>query len=238
MMARVLVYTYRSPFACTNHRGDKDLFEPELSRFFVEGASTLRTTDPRNASIFYVAACLVDYFFRVRNSANASRQLRAAEDLVLAQIDAIGFGHKPHILNALRCHTHHRRDERNHIVGAFPRLWASRRFLRFCTEAVHEPDDRRSIHMPYCPRPTSGIEINGDDANRKDGGASDATVRPTADASRRTHTMLRRARSTRVVFIGSHLFSRKRALQALHRQHNLTRKLVIINPFRRGGAPA
>lgn len=55
MMARVLVYTYRSPFACTNHRGDKDLFEPELSRFFVEGASTLRTTDPRNASIFYVA---------------------------------------------------------------------------------------------------------------------------------------------------------------------------------------
>ena len=206
-MLRVFVYPpLDSRIPCTNVRQDKDLFETRLRDFFnhEQHPLRLRTLNPSNATIFYVPACLTDFFFRVRNLRNGSALLRMAEEEVLSQIAAFGYGHKPHIINALRCWSRvPRANKMNHISLAYPRLWANKRFHHFCTEAPREPDPARSVHMPYCP----------------------ASTAPAA-------TPPLRRRSTKVLFIGSHLMSRKHVLRALHRQ-NFTRKLVIINPFRR-----
>lgn len=203
---RVYVYPSLPAIECTNVRRDKDLFEPILAKLLRE--SSLRSHDPAEADVFYVPACLTDYYFRVRNLPNGKQLLRDVEDAVLAQIASTGFGHRLHILNGLRCRSLGRfsnSDTRNHIVGAFPRLWAKGRFANFCAEAMHAVDVQRSVHVPYC----SAVKQR-------------ELLRPRSAM-----------RSTKVLFIGSHLFSRKHVLRALHQQANITRKLVLVNPFRR-----
>lgn len=199
------VYVYPNTVAaCTNHRQDKDLFEPKLAAFF---SQHLRATTPAEADLFYHPACLTDLYFRVRNQHNGTAVLRAAEEAILSQIDALGFAHRPHAVNALRCRTIRWQDERSHIVRALPRLWGSGRFVRFCAEAMHAVDTARSVHLPYC-------------------------ARAPASAASRLEPFSARARSTRVLFIGSFLYSRKRVLRGLHSQ-NISRRIVILNPFRR-----
>ena len=206
--ASIRVFVYPSNLPCLNVRHDKDAHETAL-RVLLE-ASPLRTMDPANATIFYHPACLVDHYFHVRSKANGTRMLRAAEGAVLAQIQALGYSRKPHVINALRCWGLGREGrlfERSHIVQAYPRL-ARNRFARFCTEAMTPVDVSRAVHIPYCA-------------------ATRRLVRPHGASSVRQSE-----RRTRVLFIGSHLHSRKHVLRALHRQ-NFSRRLIIINPFRR-----
>ena len=225
MAPRVFVYPpLADTIPCTNSRHDKDMHETQMAKFFE--TSPLRTESPEKATIFYSPACLTDFYFRVRNRPNASKLLRSAEDALLAQIDVVGFGHRPHVLNALRCWgmgRAGRADERNHIVAAYPRLWASRRFARFCTEAIHPVDDSMAIHLPYCAATAR--------AALESSRASLSHLLPFAPQKPRRRRSLRN-RTTQVLFIGSHLMSRKHVLRGLHRQ-NISRTLVIINPFRR-----
>jgi hypothetical protein len=84
------------------------------------------------------------------HSKNAAAALgAAAERSVLADIARVGYEHRPHIVNALRCFTADRLATKND--GLFPVLWSAR-FYRFCAEAFPTLDQNRSVYMPYCPR--------------------------------------------------------------------------------------
>ena len=218
LVPRVFVYPpLDPPIPCTNSRVDKDLFESKVSNFL--RSSRMRVLDPRNATIFYMPSCLTDYYFRVRNERNGTRMLRHAEARVLAQVDALGFAHVPHVLNCLRCWGQGRagmRDEHSHIIRGFPQLWGSTRFARFCTEALHTVDTSRAVHVPYCSSTRHAHQS--------------PLLEPLPDLGAAAPVTL--PRKTKVLFIGSHLFSRRRVLQKLHRQ-NFSRQIVIINPFRR-----
>ena len=199
-MVRVFVYS-GSVVPCNNSRTDKDLFETKLQ----DVLSTSRwAAAPHEADIFYHPACLVDFYFSVRARPDARALLFDAERAVLTQISEGGHSDKPHIVNSLRCFTNKYWDEHSPIIAAYPILWRSGRFARFCTESPHTVDTRRAVHVPYCPSGPWTLPA--------------PKFRPT--------------RSTRVLFIGSDLRVRNRMLRLLHQQ-NISRKLVIVNPFRR-----
>lgn len=152
------IYMYNSTLACTNHRHDKDLYEPRLMAQLA--LSPQRTLRPEEASLFVHPACLVDAYFRAADGPVAGywRAWRAIEALVLADIAALGFGHMPHAVSMLRCpavvpSTRYWSGQR-----AYPELWWSGRFHTFgCLEAPGVVDASRAIHMPYCsPTPNPG----------------------------------------------------------------------------------
>ena len=196
----------------------------------------MRTIDPAKADILFLPHCLTDFYFRVRNAPNGTARLQEIDAAVLEQIRSTGQQHKPHILNALRCWSRGSKgvsDERSHIAHAYPNLWASgyskgRRLARFCTEALHTVNADRAVHMPYCAShsPSSPSSYTSHPQ------PSSIVRAPPALASSLRTADERHQRKTKVLFIGSHLVNRKHVLRALHRQ-NFSRKLVIINPFRR-----
>ena len=161
---RPVVYVYPSRVPCTDHRGDTDLVETKLASFFATRASAAWisvTTDPALADVFFHPACLTDVFFRARDAANKSAtggfrvpaEARAIELQLLAQIQSTGFWHRPHIVNALRCHLPSGLGQHIHGPRTFPLLWGNRsRFFTFCQEAFGPLDPQRSLKMWYCPR--------------------------------------------------------------------------------------
>lgn len=205
---RVYVYSANSTAVrlapCSNSRLDKDLFEEKLPALLRRSDSLLQHVDnPADAHVLYHPACLVDFYFRVRSAKDGVRRLLALESAVVHDIVALGYTHKLHFVNALRCRTINANyDFKTHITAAMPRLWRSLKVKRFCEETADEVDERNSIHLPYCPPHRAAAE------------------------SLPSH------RFVRVAYIGSSLFQRKKILYALHRQ-NFTRRLVILNPFRR-----
>ena len=192
---------------CTNSRHDKDLFETKLVPLLSTGQipGLRRVSTPAQADLLYHPACLVDFYFRVRNQPSGRRQLLAVAAALEQDVAALGYSAKPHIVNALRCRTVRGADDRNHVSRALGTLWTGRRFRRFCTEATTTVDPEWSIHLPYCPPHPAR-------AGSAAPGAADSAEPPPG------------GRSLRVVFIGSPLFNRKRALAALHRQ-NFSRRL-------------
>jgi len=145
------MYEHNASGYCNHFRNGMDLFETKLPAVFASGF--MRTSDPRLATIFYHPACLVDTFFRYgRGSTQYTRQY---ERVVLAEIDAVGFSHIPHMINALRCYTTRMPWGQVHGAGrAYPQLWnnATRFPLRVCSEAWPVVDEDRSLHLPFCPR--------------------------------------------------------------------------------------
>eukprot|EP00965_Chrysotila_dentata_P262792 6214675-Pleurochrysis_carterae.AAC.3 len=196
------LFVYNSTIPCADIRHGKDMFELKL-RQLLETEGFIRTRDAREAEIFYHPACLVDAFFRFRPTGwwrNDIRQLtRTAESkqierAVLSDIRMLGYGHKPHIVNALRCFSEKPMAGEHAATNAvFPVLWGSRRFLRFCSEAVGGAINQdRSIHMPYCP------------------------------ASPAPNLLTNQARPIRILFLGSNVtkgaaYSRRAVLDALQR---------------------
>ena len=147
------VFMYNSSLGCSSDaRGHPFLFQQKLFALFEGGF--MRTHDPSRASIFFHPACLVDLFFRMRGQRNRKQVAAALELQVLDDIARVGWAHKPHIVNALRCFTADL-TTRNMAVartaGVFPVLWSSR-FFRFCAEAFPRLNQNTSIYMPYCTR--------------------------------------------------------------------------------------
>ena len=104
-----------------------------------------------------------------------SAEARQVERTVIAQISALGFSHRPHVVNALRCFARSACNGCMHVHGTatFPTLWGPT-FRRFCLEARKPVDEARSCHMPYCARappppvrpPTSGLASSSAPPNR------------------------------------------------------------------------
>tara|TARA_B110001452_G_scaffold130686_1_gene108564 strand:- start:150 stop:1424 length:1275 start_codon:yes stop_codon:yes gene_type:complete len=190
----VYLYEHNASGYCTNARHGMDLFEQKLPALFASGF--LRTTDPARATLFYHPACLVDTFFRARELTNPRNRLRLTrlyERRVLAEMDALGYSHMPHVVHALRCHTTHMPwGQVTWGNTMYPQLWknVSRFRFRVCSEAFPLVDADFSLHMPFCPSGPS------------------------------SPTPLRLERSVRVLFIGSELAyvtTRARAIHALNR---------------------
>ena len=190
----VYLYEHNASGYCTNARHGMDLFEQKLPALFASGF--LRTTDPARATLFYHPACLVDTFFRARELTNPRNRLRLTrlyERRVLAEMDALGYSHMPHVVHALRCHTTHMPwGQVTWGNTMYPQLWknVSRFRFRVCSEAFPLVDADFSLHMPFCPSGPS------------------------------PPTPLRLERSVRVLFIGSELAyvtTRARAIHALNR---------------------
>jgi hypothetical protein len=158
---RKLVYLYNSSLACTNHRGDKELFEVRLTAHLA--LSSRRTHRPEEANLFVHPACLVDAYFRARDGQRGSlRALNAIEAFVLSDIAALGFGHMPHAIFQLRCPKVSGTRDEGYWAGrqAFQHLWWSGRFLTFgCLQAFGTVDCRRAIHMPYCQRAEAELPV-------------------------------------------------------------------------------
>ena len=199
---------------CKNVRGDKDLFESKLPELLRHGdgiAGLLIVQDASHADLLYHPACLIDYFFQVRAAATFRLKVDALEQAVLRDINESGQAHKPHIVHALRCLGAGRKGrlhDFNHITKAYRSLWRGERFGRFCTETELPVDPISQVHVPYCPM----------------------AAPPPMLALPET------ARVHRVVYIGSPLFGRSPLLRTLHAQ-NFSRRVIILNPFRRGGRP-
>lgn len=203
----VYLYEHNASGYCTDARHGMDLFEHKLPALFASGF--LRTTDPDKATLFYHPACLVDTFFRARELRNVKQRLRLTrlyEQRVLAEMDALGYSHMPHVVHALRCHTTHMPwGQVTWGNTAYPQLWknVSRFRFRVCSEAFPLVDADYSLHMPYCP---SG------------------PAPPMA---------LRLERSVRVLFIGSELDyvkTRARAIHALNRTPGARLELLNRDP--------
>lgn len=151
---RVRVYVYESNISCT-HSTDKVRFEQKLDAFFA--SSSLRTRNPAHATIFYHPACLVDVYLRTRwrgelaGPSRVSTEAQRVERAVLRQISELGFSHRPHVVNSLRCFPRGPCNGCMHMHGTatFPTLWGPA-FRRFCLQAKKPVDESRSCHMPYC----------------------------------------------------------------------------------------
>ena len=224
----LLVFVYdSSAIPCTAEGDARSRFESRLAQLFETGWH--RTSNPTEADIFFHPACLVDRFWRDRAS------LRQIDKRITQQILRLGFAHRPHIVNALRCYglqrngSRYKEDYTRHGMGttSLPTLWAqppamagepepdarlNRSFWRFCLEATKPVDRRRSASFPYCY-------------------AAPRLRRPIVSRARPPPTS--RRRSTSVLFVGSLLPARRMAIAAL----NKTRGSRIVLLERRTFAP-
>ena len=177
--------------------------------------SAIRTTRPEDATFLYHPACLINVYFRTRHESWAqgrvSTKARHVEKRVLADIATLGFAHKPHIVNALRCATADGLPSYHaHANRTFPMLWGSGSFRTVCLQALGRVDFRRSIHLWYdC-----------------------GTTRWSSWLPHRAPVISRAGRNISVLFLGSMetplLYSRRRSLLRAARQ---TRgALVIVQP--------
>ena len=73
---RVFVYENHSSAVllapCTNVRLDKDLFEVKMHALLRHSDELLQASEPAQADVLYHPACLVDYYFRFRDSADSA----------------------------------------------------------------------------------------------------------------------------------------------------------------------
>ncbi len=165
MSAVPALFVYNSTAVpCTGHRRGLDRFETALRDVLLQDGGDghltgllRRTTSPAEASLFYHPACLTDALFRLRGTLPRPRAIaeaRALERSVLAEVEALGYAHKPHVVNALRCSG----DGREHgdARAFYPTLWDPRRYARLCQESTGRVDERRSVPLPYCVSPPAG----------------------------------------------------------------------------------
>ena len=151
---RVFVYNdSTSSYKCSGSRISKTRFELKLPEFFRQGL--LSTNDPAQADCFYHPACLCDIYWSTRYRGKLTGQARVSElaqnteRQILLEISKLGYAHKPHIVNSVRCaggggyHAH--------LMATFPVLWGSGQFLKFCSEAMAAVVTTLSAHIPYCP---------------------------------------------------------------------------------------
>ena len=200
---RVFVYKNDVPCIATHTSGARTRFESHLAQLFATGWH--RTDMPEKADIFYHPACLVERFWRNREG------MRQIDERVTEQILRLGFAHRPHIVNAMRCFGIRQHGDRieedytRHGLGtnALPTLWAqppqiqgeprpdarlNRSLFRFCLQAPKPLDRRRSANFPYCNDRATG-----------------ASMRPA------------RRRSIRVLFVGSMMPKRQLVIAALNK---------------------
>jgi hypothetical protein len=168
-------------------------WERSIRHYLSTSRHLLRVHDPAAAELLYYPACLANFFFRKRRAWNATSEFAALEDAVLEDIRRLGHSDKPHLMTALRCPTTDRHYEREAVNLVFPRLWASDRVVRICTEARDRVDRTRAIHVWYCPSVASRA----------------------ARASLPEQLM---GRSLRVSFVGSAMKKRRHDLRLLERQ--------------------
>ena len=139
-----------------------NVFEQKLPALFKSGF--LRTSDPARATLFYHPACLVDTFFRSRlkTGRNKFRLTRLYELRVLSEIKAVGYGHMPHMIHALRCTTTHMPwGQVTWGNTAYPQLWlpvwlkSAMRLDAGRALALHSPQARSNdrVHPTIPPLP-------------------------------------------------------------------------------------
>ena len=128
------------------------------------------------------------------------------EDAVLKEIDSLGYAHKPHIVNGLRCAPRapypHLEARQSNLLW---RLWDTKRFRNFCLEATYPVDRARSIQMPYC-----------------------------LASAQWPQQPYQSDRGTRVLFIGTPLPNRRETLRALNNTPG--GRLVILKNRRETGS--
>ena len=99
--------------------------------------------------------------------AKMSKAALAVQAEIMEQIRSFGYEHKPHIVNAIRCHTRCRSDANSrslfphfcgvhaHVTATFSLLWGAESMFRtFCSEATGPVDTSHSI-LPARPFATS-----------------------------------------------------------------------------------
>jgi hypothetical protein len=168
----------------------KSLFQEKLP-LLLESAG-LTTTSPQAAGIFYHPACLVHATWRARLQTVPRGYLDSVEKRVLGDIARLGFGHMPHIVNALRCRGTSAkiglRLEQAKYDVLFPHLWGRKRrtMHRFCGQAMQPVDVSTSVLVPYCvPNPTVRRSVRRP-LRAVFIGSAVASRRPLIDAARRT----------------------------------------------------